>query len=72
MSNIGIVRSITQVGTYEPFELQVARGQITGHSTVNIYGVQASVATSYIPVWENASAYTYPASAATKIGRAHV
>ena len=65
MSNIGIVRSITQVGTYEPFELQVARGQITGHSTVNIYGVQASVATSYIPVWENASAYTYPASAAT-------
>ena len=64
MSNIGIVRSITQVGTYEPFELQVARGQIQGHSTVNIYGVQASVTTSYVPVWENASAYTYPVSAA--------
>jgi len=65
MANIGVVRSITQVGTYEPFELQVARGQITGHSTVNIYGVQAAVSTSYIPVWENAAAYAYPASATT-------
>lgn len=64
-SNIGVVRSITQVGKYEPFDLQVARGQVTGHSTVNIYGVQASVTTSYIPVWENASAYTYPAAATT-------
>jgi hypothetical protein len=26
------VRSISQVGTVEPFELQVARGQIPGHS----------------------------------------
>ena len=26
------IRSITQVGTSEPFELQVARGQIPGHS----------------------------------------
>ena len=29
------IRSITQVGTSEPFELQVARGQIPGHSFVN-------------------------------------
>jgi len=64
-SNIGIVRSITQVGTYEPFELQVARGQIQGHSTVNIYGYQANVTTSTIPVWENATSYTFPASATT-------
>lgn len=64
-SNIGVVRSITQVGKYEPFELQVARGQITGHSTVNIYGAQSAIATSYVPVWENVSAYTYPVSAAT-------
>ena len=61
MSNI--IASVTRAGAYEPFDLQVARGQIMGHSTVNIYGVQASVATSYIPVWENASAYTYPATA---------
>ena len=29
------IRSISQVGTSEPFELQVARGQIPGHSFVH-------------------------------------
>lgn len=65
MANLGVVRSITQVGTYEPFELQVARGQITGHSTVNIYGFQVSVTTANTPVWEVAGAYAYPAAATT-------
>ena len=62
---MSIVSSITRVGTYEPFELQVARGQIQGHSTLNIYGFQAAVTTANIPAWEVAGAYTYPASAAT-------
>jgi hypothetical protein len=65
MANIGVVRSITQVGTYEPFDLQVARGQVTGHSTVNIYGYGAAITTSTIPAWENATAYTFPAAATT-------
>ena len=65
MANLGVYRSISQVGAYEPFELQVARGQITGHSTVNIYGYQSSVGTSFIPIWENATAYTYPVAAIT-------
>ena len=65
MANIGNIRSITQVGTYEPFDLQVARGQIQGHSTVNIYGFQVSVTTTNIPIWEVAGAYAYPASAQT-------
>lgn len=60
-----VVSSITRMGLFEPFELQVARGQITGHSTVNIYGAQGAVSTTYIPLWENATAYVYPASAAT-------
>lgn len=55
--------SITLEGLNEPFELQVARGQILGHSTLNIYGFQPSVGTSFIPIWENAAAYVYPASA---------
>jgi hypothetical protein len=63
MANLGVVRSISQVGTYEPFELQVARGQITGHSTVNIYGFQPTVTTTQIPAWEIAGAYTYPTAA---------
>jgi len=65
MANYGKLSSVTQRGTYEPFDLQVARGQIYGHSTVNIYGFQVSVTTTNIPAWEVAGAYTYPASAAT-------
>lgn len=57
--------SQTQYGKYEDFNLQVARGQIQGHSTLNIYGYQPSVSTSFIPIWENATAYTYPVSAIT-------
>jgi hypothetical protein len=57
------VMSITRSGRYEPFDLQIARGQIAGHSTLNIYGYQTSVTSTFIPLWENASAYTYPASA---------
>jgi hypothetical protein len=57
--------SVTVQGAYEPFDVQVARSQIMGHSTVNIYGFQPSVATTQIPVWEVASGYTYPASATT-------
>jgi len=64
MSN-GITASITRAGAYEPFDLQVARGQIEGHSTVSIFGYQPSIGTSSIAVWENASAYTFPSSAST-------
>lgn len=60
---MGTYSSATRQGSYEPFDLQVARGQIDGHSTVNIYGYQPSVATTFIPVWENATAYTYPVAA---------
>jgi len=59
------IESVTKVGAYEPFELQVARTQIMGHNTVNIYGYQTSVTTSVIPLWENATTYTYPSSAIT-------
>jgi hypothetical protein len=32
------IRSISQVGTTEPFELQVGRGQIPGHSVTHVFG----------------------------------
>ena len=65
MANIGAVRSITQIGTVEPFDLQVARGQITGHQTLSLFGYQAAIANTKIPVWENATVYTYITSAST-------
>lgn len=55
--------SVTVQGAYEPFDVQVARGQVMGHSTLNIYGYQSAVTTTNIPLWENATAYTYPVSA---------
>lgn len=55
--------SQSQFGKFEEFNLQVARGQVQGHSTLNIYGYQPAVTTTSYPVWENVSAYTYPTSA---------
>lgn len=62
---MGTYSSVSRQGAYEPFDLQVARGQIQGHSNVNIYGFQPSISTTFIPVWENATAYTYPVAAMT-------
>lgn len=61
------LRSITQVGTYEPFELQVGRGQIPGHSLVNVQGYNAAHGTTFRAVWEKSDTtdYVYPASAVT-------
>jgi hypothetical protein len=60
--------SITQSGLYEPFELQVSRGQILGHSAINLFGNTTVLgSTAYGPLWEGLTgaggAYAYPASA---------
>ena len=55
--------SQTYFGKNEPFELQVARGQIPGHTLLNVFGYQATVGTGTpIAVWENTTAYVFPAS----------
>ena len=68
MANIGVVRSITQTGTYEPFELQVARGQIQGHEVLNVFGYSTGITnTAFIPAWENIAAYAFPTVASTML-----
>ena len=61
--------SITQSGLYEPFELQVARGQILGHSEQNIFanGTTSATAGLFRTVWENmgTTEYVFPGSALT-------
>jgi len=47
------IRSITQVGTSEPFELQVSRGQIPGHSVRNLFGTNPAIGTTFVTPWEN-------------------
>ena len=64
-TTLGVTSSATVKAKNEPFDLQVSRGQISGHSTLSIFGYQSSVTTTSIPVWENAAAYTYITSAST-------
>jgi hypothetical protein len=68
MSN-GITSSITRAGQTEPFNLQVSRGQIQGHTPFLLYGYSASVSnTAFGPLWEgltqSGGLYPFPASAA--------
>ena len=56
------VSSITRVGTSEPFELQVARGQIAFHETVFKFGYNADVGDTKETIWEQGGLYVYPAS----------
>jgi len=61
--------SITQNGKYEPFEMQVSRGQITNHAPQNIFGYGTTSATAGVfrTVWENMATteYVFPSSAVT-------
>ena len=53
-------RSITQVGTSEPFELQVARGQIPGHFPQYKFGFNPDVNDDLETVWSQGGTYFYP------------
>lgn len=63
-----VISSISRLGTIEPFELQVARGQITGHEVVNVFGYSSGTPnTGFIAAWENNSAYAFPTVASTML-----
>jgi hypothetical protein len=57
------IRSITQVGTSEPFELQVSRGQITAHYSVYKFGFNPLIQDSEETIWDVGGIYAYPSSA---------
>ena len=59
------ISSISRVGTTEPFELQVARGQISFHEFVHKFGFYDSVTTSLTTIWSQGGVYSYLASAST-------
>ena len=58
------IRSISQVGTVEPFELQVSRGQIPGHRSVAVFGYNPDVDTARVTVWPRSGILTFPSPAA--------
>jgi len=66
---MGTYSSASRQGAYEPFELQVARGQVDGHTGVQIFGYSAAIgASAQGPMWEgqtqSGGLYTPPSSAA--------
>lgn len=60
---MGINESLSRWNKSEPFELQVARGQIRGHSVVNIFGFNPTVGTTFITPWELNTAYPFLSTA---------
>jgi hypothetical protein len=66
---MGTYSSATRQGAYEPFDLQVSRNQVDGHSPIQIFGYSAAVGNTALgPLWEglttSGGAYAYPSSAA--------
>ena len=57
------LRSISQVGTSEPFELQVARGQIPGHYRIHKFGFNPLINENEETIWDVGGVYAYPSSA---------
>jgi hypothetical protein len=55
--------SVSQNGKTEPFSLQLARGQITGHKNLFKFGNNADVNGSLETVWSYGGLYSYPPAA---------
>jgi hypothetical protein len=55
--------SITQSGRYEPFELQVARGQISWHIPITVFGFNPDVDTTEETVWPGGGIISHPSAA---------
>ena len=66
------IRSITQVGTSEPFELQVSRGQIPGHSVLHKFGAVPSMSINTAGTIWDINDTLYPWSALTSASTLNV
>lgn len=60
---MAVAYSITASGRYEPFGLQVSRGQIMGHRAVTVFGYNADVDTSEETIWTGGGILAHPAAA---------
>ncbi len=57
------ISSISRVGTSEPFELQVARGQVAWHYPLFKFGNNTAVGNSLETIWAEGGLYSYLTSA---------
>lgn len=58
-----IISSITRQGATEPFGLQVARGQIQGHTSFQVFGYNPDLDTSEESVWPDGGVIPHPTTA---------
>ena len=58
-----VLSSISRFGLTEPFDLQVARGQITGHKTLFKFGNNSDINGAIETIWSRGGLYVYPTSA---------
>lgn len=54
------ISSITRQGAFEPFGLQVARGQIQGHSDVIVFGYNPDIDQTELSIWPNGGTVPHP------------
>jgi hypothetical protein len=57
------VASIARYGRTEPFELQVARGQVAWHRNVTVFGFNGDIDSSPETVWPGGGLLTFPSAA---------
>jgi len=55
--------SVTRTGKNEPWELQVARGQISWHESITIFGYNSDVDTAIETVWPYGGLLAFPSTA---------
>jgi len=55
--------SVSVQGAYEPFELQVARNQIAGHSAFSIFGYNGDIDQTEESVWPDGGTVPHPTTA---------
>lgn len=60
---MAVPSSITRFGKYEPFELQVARGQVENHKSIYKYGCNMDINGTEETIWDGGGIYAYPSSA---------
>lgn len=59
----GAPSSISRTGSTEPFELQVARGQISWHKSYTVFGYNSDVDTSVETIWPYGGILGFPSAA---------
>ena len=66
------IASVTQRGKFEPFELQVSRGQIAWHRAVIVFGYNPDVDTTTETIWPGDGLLPYlPAASQLKVSSAN-